>query len=165
MKKGLTIVLGLLIIGSASAMIFPERDVKGRAVSRQSGVQSDSYTRVRFIGTHDFNITGNQTAQSDWTIPQQTYNGNNVTTVILGVQFKVVGGCDGDKVTFRVVHPNETVLDEFATNFYVFADSTNAIKEHRAEVPAGLKIRVIYTSTCGTAARFLMNLYRYMETE
>lgn len=157
--------LFLMIAFSASAIVFPERDDKGRPIQRKAGVESDSSTRVRFVGTHDFNIAANTTAQADWTVPQLQYNSVNADTSMAGVQFKVVGGCDGDKVKFQVVHPTLGVMDEFATDYYVFADETSRIQEHRAVLPAGLYIRVIYTSTCGVAARFIMNLLRYVETE
>lgn len=154
-----------LISFSAFATIIPERDGKGRIIQRSAGINADSVSRVRFVGTHDFNISGNQTAQSDWTVPQMQYNGSNVDTVIQGVQFKVVGGCDGDKVKFQIVHPQAGVVDEFASDFYLFKDEINTIKEQRAALPAGLMVRVVYQSTCATAARFIMNLLRYIETE
>jgi len=158
------VILILLIFGTAYATVVPDRDDKGRTVLRPGGVSSDSTTRVRFTGTHDFTIAGNQTAQSDYTIPQLQYEGQNVDTIISGVQFKTIGGCDGDKVTFQIVHPIAGVMDEFSTNYYVFKDQLNTIKEHRAAVPAGLYVRVVYTSTCANAARFIMNLFRYIET-
>ena len=150
---------------SGQSLVWPERDAKGRPVDRKAGVSSDANIRVRFVGTHDFNIPGNQTVQSDWNVPQMQYNGQNVETIISGVEFKTVGGCDGDKVKFQVVHPIAGVVDEFASDYYVFKDELNTIKEHRAEIPAGLIIRVVYQSTCATDARFIMNLFRYIEVE
>ena len=157
----------MLLIFSLNAfgIVIPERDNKGRSISRQAGIPVDSSARVRFIGTHDFNITGNGTAYQDWVVPQLTYNGVNVGSIIRGVEYKTVGGCDGDKVKFSVRHPQAGELDSFAQEFYVFKDEKNIIKEYKADLPAGLIVRVDYTSTCANAARFICNLYRYIEVE
>lgn len=158
-------ILFAFVCCSVQSMVMPERDSKGRPIKRIAGVTSDSPTRVRFVGTHDFNIAGNQTAQGDWTVPQLQYNGENVTTIISGVEFKTVGGCDGDKVSLQIVHPIAGVMDEFGADVFIFKDTKTEIKEHRAEVPAGLMVRAVYKSTCANASRFIMNLYRYIETD
>lgn len=165
MKIGI-ILYSIFFIGLAvsGVNVIPDKDAEGRIVQRSGGVPSDSETRVRFIGTHDFTIAGNQTVTSDWTVPQQQFQGVDATTIISGVEFKTVGGCDGDKVSFQVVHPQAGVMDEFGTDYFVFKDTKMTMKEHRAKIPAGLIIRVIYKSTCATSARYIMNLFRYVET-
>ena len=149
----------------AFSTVVPERDTKNRVISRSAGIPVDSSARVRFIGTHDFNISGNSSASQDWVVPQLTYNGVNVNSIISGVEYKTVGGCDGDKIKFSIRHSQTGELDAFAQEFYVFKDEKNIIKEYKADLPAGLVVRVDYTSTCANAARFISNLYRYIEVE
>lgn len=150
---------------NAFATIIPERDEKNRVIQRSAGIHSDHKSHVRFTGTHDFSIAGNQTTSASWLIPQLQVAGVDVVSIMQGVQYKTIGGCDGDKVKFEVTHPVAGVVETFADSFYVFKDEINTIKEHRTSLPAGLSIKVTYTSTCATAARFICNVYRYAESE
>jgi len=159
------LIIALLFLNPALATIIPDRDDSGKMINHSSGVPRDDKVRVRFIGTHDFTIAGNQTAQADWTIPQLQFSGQNVSSFFRGGNYKVVGGCDGDKLKFQITDPTgAAVLEEFGTDWFVFADSTSSIREHKASLPATYRIRVVYQSTCATAARFIFNLFRYIET-
>jgi len=70
--------------------------------------------------------------------------------LVTGGVFLCSGGAQGDFVNFQVVHPIAGVLNQFITNWYI--DPSTIRQEttksnYPAKLPAGLILRVSYTST------------------
>ena len=62
-----------------------------------------------------------------------------------------------------IAYPAGTVLEEFGTNFYVAPDVLEDIILYEASMPAGMYIRIKYTSTGTTNVEFMSNLYRHIK--
>lgn len=181
-------IICLTSISNSIANTWPEKADDGRTVVRTGAIHIDDNFRVRYVGIFDLNIPAGQTLTADWEIPAMTYGGNPATSSFNGGRFKVAGGNDGDYVTLQVVDkdyayagvlypadyqgipwstaaPTGVLLDEFATNYYVFPDEVAEVSAHKANLYDGLEVRVIYTNTGASSARFLMNMNRLIETQ
>lgn len=147
---------------------LPDKDDKGRYITKN--LKSDEEHRVRHKGVFDFNVPAGQTVDSDWQIEQLQYQGQNVDSVMTGVQYKMIGGNDGDTIDFCVVDKDNllgygagVVLDGFAENFYMFKEHPWEIREHVAKLIPGLYIRAHVVNNGTEDLRFLGNLLRYLD--
>ncbi len=153
-----------------SASTVPDKSSDGNIVATISNVRVDDSHRVRHKGIFDFNILAGQSHSEDWQIEQLSYQGSNVGSIMVGVRYHVVGGNDGDHITFSVVDIDNilgygagTILDTFADNFYVFPDEVAEIREHQADLIPGLYIRATYNNSGASDSRFVGNLLRYLK--
>lgn len=92
---------------------------------------------IGFTGT----ATANQLTNIDFTLADTRY--------LVGVSVILKNQKFGDKITFQIVHPLAGVVNEFATNWNISEDSEDQGKVEfplRGKIPAGLKIRLAYTS-------------------
>lgn len=176
----------VLLFSLLFAATFPEKADDGRTVVRTGAVLIDDNFRIRYVGTHNVTVPAGQTVTSDWEIPAMTYNGVAAKSLFNGIRYYLDGGNLGDYVTFQVVDvdyayagilypadyggipwstaaPTGVVLDEFATTYYVFPGH-HEVKEHKADVADGLEVRLIYTNTGASAAHFISNINRLIET-
>jgi len=80
--------------------------------------------------------------------------------LMTGLQVLAKGSIFGDKITLQVVHPVAGVMSEFGTNINVPEVDEKKIDEkteYPAKIPAGLIIRLIYTSTGATDVYVAVN--------
>lgn len=151
---------------------IPEKDDKGNIVLRNANVKVDEFLRVRHKGIMDATIASMGTLDIDYEIEQLSYFGANKPSAMVGIQFKIVGGNDGDKIDFCIIDKNNVVgyganfvLDQFGDGFYVFENEIGEIREHQASLIPGVFIRAHYVNTGANQARFICNLLRYMDTK
>jgi hypothetical protein len=89
-----------------------------------------------------------------------------------GIEFFTKDSEVGDKMSFRIVDVNNilgygagAVLDEFGKDWFVAPNTLNKIVLYKANLIAGLFIRIVYTSTGTTNdVRLICNLFRHMDT-
>lgn len=71
------------------------------------------------------------------------------TVMAGGNAFLAKGAVAGDCVSFQIIHPIVGILNQFITDWYLNPDSTaQAVptSNYPAKLPAGLILRVVYTS-------------------
>lgn len=163
------------ISGVYTGEIFEDidpKDSEGKTIIRTSNVDDDEFLRVRHKGIMNSQILAGQEKDIDWQMEQLTYAGKDKPSIMVGVEFKAVGGNDGDYLDFSVVDIDDvlgqgagTVVDQFAENIYVFPDHVSIFKEHRADLIAGLYVRAHYNNTGANDVTFICNLLRYVDTE
>lgn len=74
--------------------------------------------------------------------------------------FLAKGAAWGDKVDFQIVHPVYGVINQFITNWYLNPDSTlQAVptSSYPAKLPAGITLRVLYSSVGVTDVAIAVN--------
>lgn len=152
--------------------MLPDRDEDGNIIVRMAGIKTEAYKRVRYVGTHNFTIAANTTAQADWLIPQLQYKGQNVPSIFKGIKYKAEGGSLGDLITFQIIDidnvlgygPN-VVLDEFGKDYYAIPGELHEVDEFKANLYPGLYIRVIYINkSLVSSAEISLNLKRLIDT-
>lgn len=102
-----------------------------------------------FTGT----ATAGQTTNIDYTV--------SATRYLTGVSVILKDQVFGDKITFQIVHPQAGVVEEFATNWNISADAQDQGTFEfplRGKIPAGLKVRLAYTSVGQTNVSVACNL-------
>lgn len=146
----------------------PKKDADGYPIYKLGGIHDPSGLRARLVGTHSGTITAGQTANLDWQVPALAWNGNNKQCYIDGVEYYAENSAVGDKVTFQVVdkdglaYPAGTVLEEFATNFYVMPSLPNRILLYKGKLIVGLYLRIVYVSTGATDVNLVSNIFRHL---
>jgi len=130
---------------------IPDRDEDGNVVMRIAGLKTEANKRIRYVGSHNFTIAANSTAQADWQIPQLQYKGQNVPSIFKGVKYRAEGGSLKDTITFQIVDVDNilgygagTVLDEFGKDYHAFPGESHEVDEFKANLYPGLYLRVIY---------------------
>ncbi len=81
-----------------------------------------------------------------------------------GGEFLAKNSLFGDKFSLQIVHPINGVIYTFVNDFGVTDDSqTKMVKQSviPAKLPAGLIIRLAYTSTGETDVKLIINLYLF----
>lgn len=81
---------------------------------------------------------------------------------INGVRIIAKGAAWGDYLKFQVIHPTYGVLNEFGTKWYIDADNAkqgDVVVPYPAKIPAGLTIRLLYTSVGTVDVNVYANLY------
>ncbi len=151
-------------------IVIPNRDATGYELLTTKNVAEDDQHRVRHKGIFDFTVNAGVTHDEDWLVEQLTYQGQNVASIMVGVRYHIDGGNNGDHLTFSVIDKDNilgyganTILDSFAENFYIFPNEVAEIREHKADLIAGLYIRCHYVNTGASQVRFIGNLLRYLE--
>lgn len=135
-----------------------------------SGVKDPRSMRARMIGSHYATVAAGTTKNIDWAIPQLSWLGVNKQSYFDGVEYYAGNSTVGDTITFQVVdvdgiaYPAGTVLEEFATNWYVMGDTHSTLILYKAKLVAGMYIRVVYTSTGATNVDFVCNVFRHLDT-
>lgn len=134
------------------------KDTFGRPIFTGSPFSDAGGFRFRgasFKGT----IAANSTQNVDYKIEQERWiNGGRALIDNIG---------EDDKITFQVVdkdnifgYGNEVVLDEFISNYYIPTDGNLEVRlSYPAKVPAGLYLRLKYTSTHENGCTLKCNLY------
>ncbi len=147
-------------------------DANSVPLVRLMNAHYDDGLRVRHRGLFNNACPANSGTDMDWKIDQLNYWGQNVPAFMTGVQFKVVGGNDGDEIDFCVIdidnilgYGANTPLDLFADKYYVYADNEVAMKEHMASLIPNLYIRAHYNNKGNNPATFICNLFRYIKTD
>jgi len=70
--------------------------------------------------------------------------------LLTGGTVGVEGGVFGDTLSIQVVHPIAGVVAQFITDWHVLSDvqkQMDLTNVYPAKIPAGLKLRLVYTST------------------
>jgi hypothetical protein len=115
----------------------------------------------RFIHVDQFNSDAVQFAGASATGDAAENTNTNIDYTcpydlcITGAVMLVKGGVFGDKCSLQVVHPTYGVLNEFATDWAIAEDTQKQFElalEYPANLPTGLKIRLVYkaNATAGT---------------
>lgn len=129
------------------------------SVRREADMTADS---VKFRGKGiTFTATAGTTTSHDYKITEGR--------LCSGTELILANHVFGDSVKFQVVDVDNilgygagTVLDEFATDWYVAPGQSmqgQTILPYSAEIIAGLYIRLIYNSTGGTNVSVACNLF------
>jgi hypothetical protein len=74
---------------------------------------------------------------------------------ITGAKLIITNPCPDDKIKLQIVSGN-TVVNEFINWFAADMDTQ---LPYPAKIPAGLKIRAVYTNTCTSAVKVRVNLH------
>lgn len=163
---------------------IPPRDSEGNAITRASNVQVDEKRRVRHKGIFDVSVAASSSGDFDWQVEQLQYNGSNVPSIMVGVRYRssadgkidfCVGDKDGvmvgllyDQATFdalKIAGGGFVALDQFSDEFFIFKNEVGEIREHKADLIAGLYIRAHIENLDATnALEFKGNLLRYIDT-
>jgi hypothetical protein len=128
--------------------------------------------RARLVGIVNATATKNSATNHDYQIPVISYGGVNKQAVMNGIEFYAKDAEIGDKISFQIVDVNNilgygagTVLDEFGKDWYVSPNTLNKIILYKANLIAGLFIRMVYTSTGTTNdVKLFCNLFRHIDT-
>lgn len=140
------------------------KDTFGRPIFTGSPFSDAGGFRFRgasFKGT----IAANSTQNVDYKIEQERWiNGGRALIDNIG---------EDDKITFQVVdkdnifgYGNEVVLDEFISNYYIPTDGNLEVRlSYPAKVPAGLYLRLKYTSTHENGCTLKCNLYLHWKAQ
>lgn len=75
---------------------------------------------------------------------------------LTGFMYAVENENWGDYITFSVVHPVAGVLETFVSSWGV-CHGSHLIEVYKAKVPAGLKLRCVYTNVGVNVAKFMAN--------
>jgi hypothetical protein len=151
---------------------IPKKDSEGNALHRTQNVFIDDNKRVRHVGIFNVLQAAGTNSDHDWPVPQLQYGGVDVQSFMVGVNYKVIGGEDSypPQIDFCVIDKDDilgygpnTVLDGFADDYYMFTDESSTIREHKADLIAGLYIRAHINNPGNSDIKFICNLLRYVE--
>lgn len=131
------------------------------AIRKESDMDAD---KVKFRGVgKSFTATASATTNGDFVVSE--------ARLIDGIQVVLKDHAFGDSIALYVVDVDNmlgygagAVLDSFATNWYVAADtqSQGVVRlPYGAEVVAGLYVRLAYTSVGGTNVSVNFNLFAH----
>lgn len=101
----------------------------------------------------------------------QTYNLDHQLTddvLFTGGEFYAKNSTFGDVFSLKIVHPVYGVVNTFVNNFGVIDDSQVKLCKESiipGKLPAGLTIRISYTSLGAVDVNMIMNLYLYKVLE
>ncbi len=151
---------------------IPPRDKKGRPLQRRSNVAIDDSFRVRHCGIFKETIAASTSVNIDWQIPQLQFMGQDVTSLMVGVRYQIIGGeqINPPEIDFSaldkdgLIYPAGTVVDSFANSFYMFSDDKAEIREHKADLIPGFYIRASINNIGNQSITFICNLLRYIDT-
>lgn len=96
-------------------------------------------------------------------LPAQKTNIDFVMTTemfINGAEIYLQDNAFGDYIDFEVVHHQSGVLDTFGSHWFV-VNGSKVTLDYPAKIPAGLTIRLNYTSTGQTSVYVMCNLFRH----
>lgn len=130
---------------------------KPNTVKMQPFADPSGY-RARFKGIQGTALAG-QVSNIDHTLAAERW--------IDGVELFQEGAAQGDFVDFQVVHPQAGVLDQFGESWVIdhaICKQGAVVLSYPAKVPAGLTIRIRYTSTGGSNVWVGANLRLHMKT-
>lgn len=146
----------------------PKKDMDGYPIHKLGGIHDPSGLRARLVGTHFGTITAGNTISLDWQIPSLAWLGLNKQCYLDGVEYHAENSKVGDHVTFQVVdkdglvYPANTVLEEFASNFYVMPNLPNRILLYKGKLIAGFYLRIVYVSTGTVNVNLVANIFRHL---
>ena len=151
---------------------IPKKDSEGNALHRTQNVFIDDNKRVRHVGMFNVLQAAGTSNDHDWVVPQLQYSGANVPSFMVGVNYKIIGGeaANPPQINFCVIdkdnilgHGPNVVLDGFAEDYYMFTNESSIIREHKADLIAGLYIRAHVENPGNADTKFICNLLRYIE--
>lgn len=107
---------------------------------KMSAFGYDEKMRFRGLGISG-TATKNTTTNIDYTLTEERY--------LSGARLLLKNQAWGDKANLEIVHPTLGVIDVFAEGWFLDPDNSNQgdiIRNYPAKLPAGLIIRIAYTS-------------------
>lgn len=144
---------GVIDITGVSAQIDFLKDTQVRDINLASPFSSTGGFFARFSGMEGVAIHGTDT-EIDYLIVEERY--------INGVRIIAKGAAWGDYLKFQVIHPIYGMVNEFGTKWYIDADNSkqdDVIVPYPAKLPAGVTVRILYTSVGETDVLVYANLY------
>lgn len=125
-------------------------------VGFNNGYYGSGAKHARFIGVSG-SCPSSQVTNIDLSIPD---TGRWIT----GSEYEVGTSNFGDHVKFQIVHPQSGVVEEFASNIFVFSDPRQYIT-YPGWIPSGLILRVEYTNIGPNDSSIVINHFLHMDEE
>ena len=129
-----------------------DRDSNGNPIVKTSAFGYDEQMRFRGLGISG-TATAGATTNIDHVLTEERY--------LSGGRVILEDHVLGDYASLQIVHPTYGVVDTFAENWYFSPsnDQGDIIRNYPAKLPAGLTIRIAYTSTGVTDVIVMVNLF------
>lgn len=109
---------------------------------------------VDLKGIINTSINSGETKTIDYTAPNNFY--------LTGCDYEASGRNVGDRATFQVIHPaSGSILGQFATD--IFVRDKASYEFYKANIYAGLVIRVIYKNAGPSTVTFNLNLITHKD--
>lgn len=144
---------GSIDITDVNSAINHLKDIGPKQVEITSPFTNTGGFFARLTGIEGVATFGTTTA-IDYILTEERY--------INGVRLLTKGAAWGDYIKFQVVHPVYGVLNEFGTKWYIDADNAkqeDVLVPYPARLPAGLTVRILYTSVGTENITVYANLY------